>query len=814
MIIQFLQEILALPGCVEIMGVGVAIAAAVTFAGSLIQGVGIPAALANTAITVGASLLIRELNETDIPDDLDSFSDRMRGRTENIKEPLSPRKSIYGKVRVGGSMLFAETAGNNNKFLHLILAHASHQCESIESVYLNEHKLSLDSDGFDTTNQFGDLVRVKKHLGNSDQTADSDLINEVSDWTSSHRLRNICYTYVRLEWDRETFAPVGVPTVNAIVKGKNNVFDPRDNSRSYTNNPALCIRDYIVDNHLGLQAKEYEINDESVKAAANDCDETVTNLDDTQENRYTLNGVVGTTSDHRRIISKMNSSMAGTVSYSSGQFHVSAGVFKDSGITFTSRDIISDITVQTDKPISEQFNSVRGIYVDPDQNYEPVDFDQIQPSKYIEKDGEQKWKDVELPFTTSHTMARRIGRITLRKSRNSTFLTADFNMKAYQNKVGDVVRITHDRFGWKKKAFEIVEWSLLPTNQTQGSNSEGSEGVGLKVEMTLEERPSSVYETLEEKQPSGYSTPTLRDPTDVPAPSNFSVTSDPIVFGDGTLQPRFDLSWNSPSQSFVNSGGLIQIQRKKSTDATYNETAAIVDPTTQKKYVVDDIETGVDYDFRIRSISAEKSASSWVESTNNTASGSVSSPSDASSPSATQEGELVFFSFSSSDAIDRDHYLIHVDGGTSFDESSSTKLDEHDSTRYKITESELEDQGYSGDVTFGAKTVDSSGNLSPNWQTATVSVDVGFNRELVANKIELIDQNNESETVQLAHNYQSGVCEWAQISNHNDSDAGETVALLTYNTNAGGEITSVTFEMGNTTADSISIFAEFYGIIA
>jgi len=128
-----------------------------------------------------------------------------------------------------------------------------------------------NSTTFITDNQSGSsFVKIKKYLGTATQVADSDLVSEVSDWTTDHKLSGVAYLYVRLQYDRELF-PNGIPNISADIKGKK-VYDPRDATTKWTPNTALCIRDYLSDDFYGLNADSF---DDSFNSAANSCDEFV-----------------------------------------------------------------------------------------------------------------------------------------------------------------------------------------------------------------------------------------------------------------------------------------------------------------------------------------------------------------------------------------------------------------------------------------------------------------------------------------------------------------------------------------------------------
>lgn len=120
-------------------------------------------------------------------------------------------------------------------------------------------------------------VRVKVHLGQSGQTADSDLVAEgpSSRWTTNDVGQGIAYIYFRLEYDQDVFGQVGVPEISATWRGKK-VYDPRSTTTAWSDNWALCVRDYLRDANLGLGCTSAEVPDSEIITAANISDEEVT----------------------------------------------------------------------------------------------------------------------------------------------------------------------------------------------------------------------------------------------------------------------------------------------------------------------------------------------------------------------------------------------------------------------------------------------------------------------------------------------------------------------------------------------------------
>lgn len=223
-------------------------------------------------------------------------------------DPTAHQQIIYGRTRVGGVIVFKETT-NDDKFLHMVIAIAGHECESLEEIHFDDERLvfngplsnnverevlssykvgtantnSIGLDLFGLTGVFGagfdtdidGLVKATFHNG-TQTTSDSNLTSRVATWTSNHVLRGISYVYIRLEHDPEYFTS-GEPRVTFVVKGKK-VYDPEDVSQSATDpstwvwseNPALCLRDYLTADY-GLGCDQSEIDDVSFMQAKQDC---------------------------------------------------------------------------------------------------------------------------------------------------------------------------------------------------------------------------------------------------------------------------------------------------------------------------------------------------------------------------------------------------------------------------------------------------------------------------------------------------------------------------------------------------------------
>src|SRR5574342_339383 len=244
-----------------VIGVAIAqalVAAGVTAGAAALVGAGITAVL-SVAMSFAISSLTPKptFNRAGIAD----LSQDAHPRTVMVRSSIEPHRIVYGRALVSGPLLFSGASGENNKYLHLIIALAGHEVYAIDTVYLNDDE-STDS-------RIAALVRITKHLGADDQEVDADWIADCPDLVeTTDRLRGIAYLYVRLEWDSQVWLS-GVPNIRAVVRGRK-IYDVRDGLTRWSTNAALCQRDYLTAG-FGLGASTDDLDEVFWLAAANIC---------------------------------------------------------------------------------------------------------------------------------------------------------------------------------------------------------------------------------------------------------------------------------------------------------------------------------------------------------------------------------------------------------------------------------------------------------------------------------------------------------------------------------------------------------------
>lgn len=400
-------------------------------------------------------------------------------------------------------------------------------------------------------------ARVRKYLGAPGQDLSASLGADFPGLiTSAHRFAGIALLRVDLEYDQDAY-PTGVPNITAVVRGAK-VYDPRTGVTAWTNNSALCARDWVL-YPQGCGASVADIDDASFIAAASACDvvQSFTVVDQhggtvtTAMPTYTCGLAARTDADPLQTLDQLVASMAGRRAFCGGVLRVRAGAYRAPVATITESWISDkgDIDIVSSLPRTELFNVVKATIADAAQKYVPVPMNDIRAAAYIEADGIELPLDLTLSAVTSAPHAQHICGVLLRESRQAVTLRLPCNNRAFPLEVFDCVRVTLPRFGFEAKLFEVLSWEF---------SVEG--GVGL----TLRETDASVFELDAE-----FTTSDPAPNTALPSPFGVrelvlnepaSGTEQLLRQSDGTVVSRILVSWPAIQDEPVRNGGAVDIQ--------------------------------------------------------------------------------------------------------------------------------------------------------------------------------------------------------------------------------------------------------------
>lgn len=618
-------------------------------------------------------------------------ANELKGQTINVRSSTAPRQLIYGQSLVGGVMFYAATTGNNNEYLHTVFGLADHQIQSVEKVYFGDEDLGTVN-GTVASGRYSGKARVQHKTTGG--TAYTDLVTETAgltnNWTSSHKLTGISSVYVRMQYDTSIFT--SIPTVRALVKGKL-LFDPRTSTTAWSDNPALCIRDYIMSDY-GMRVTSDEIDSASFIAAANICDETVTAKTGVTQKRYTLNGVVDTSKSPREVLQDMLSTCAGMLIYSSGKYKLITGAFSSPVQTITVDDLRGDVQLSCANEKSNLFNRVIGVFADADKLYSATEYPAIASSTFKTQDGnEELTAQLDLNFTTNIYEAERLAKINLLKSRQGIVVNISCKPTCLNITAGDVVGLTIPQLGFSGKYFRVMEWRL-------------NEDIG--VDLVLKEEDSTAYDWATSDAIDGAPNTSLTLIQPQAAPTGLTATNQNLSLPDGTILPGVRVTWTAVASAYVTG---YELQFKLSTDTVWQSLF-----TTQTVYdIAGQQQVALQYNIRVRAIFSDKEGP-FSSSINHTLSGDTSAPAAPTSLTATGAYKTIQLSWTNPTVAD--WFYNEIWENTSNDSATATKIGTVSSSTFARS-----GLGASATKYYWLKAVDFSGNVSGFSNSANATTD-------------------------------------------------------------------------------------------
>jgi len=490
----------------------------------------------------------------------------------NAPSNTAPLQVVYGTRRMGGTRVFIGTSDGydddgeivgENTFLNMVFAVAEGPVSEISKVYLNSVEVWPIMDSrFDNGEPINKAVYVETYTGEADQSASQFLIDisnstgGVQDdwaWTADHKLSGVAYVFLCLQYDPEIWA-AGVPIMTCDVKGRI-VEDSRPtvvggafSIERYSDNPALCIKDYLTNTTYGRGIDSALIGNTSFNTAADYCDElvsftqTVDGVNSTvSQKRYTLNGVVNTAETNMNSLSKMLSSCRGALVFSGGFYKLVLDKATSASITFDESTILPNYEIIRGGK-SFLANRVSVNYFNPDSEWQ-ADFAFEQSATYKEEDNDLLLeKKLELPFTTNTLMAKYIALQSLKASRQNIVINFRTTQAGLLAEVGDVVYVSLEAPGWdtlnsnQGKEFKIVQIGIEANDE---------------IMISAIEYDANVYSTQTFTWDTSRNT-NLPSLGTVTVPTNITAT-ETLLFNEPRVTNRVSLTWTKSLDSFVSS---------------------------------------------------------------------------------------------------------------------------------------------------------------------------------------------------------------------------------------------------------------------
>lgn len=429
--------------------------------------------------------------------------------------------------------------------------------------------------------------------------------------------------------------------------------------------------------------------------------------------RYDCQGVVDLGDAPMKILKDLMSAAGGSLVYQQGTWRIYAAAYRAPTGGITADDLRGPVKIATNVPRKELFNGVRGIYIDPNNAYQPGDFPIVTNDTYATEDGGEILRDIALPYTNNSFRAQRIAKIFVEKSRQSLSGTFPLKMTGFKYQVCDNVPVTIAQLGFSALEMSVRRWIFNPAG-------------GVDLQMQKEAASSYSWSGSDAHVQEPPPNTTLPNPLSCPTITGLALssgTADLFIAGDGTVHSRIHATWVAVVNSFVNEGGRIEVQFALAAGSPQEwQSMPNAAGTASDAYIVP-VNDGIAYYVQVRAVNSYGVEGDWTTSGAHTVVGKTAVPSDVTGLSAVQQTTVVVIGCNAVTDTDLDSVEVRLGdaGTTSWSDASPlvNLLRGQTATTAAIPPGSWE---------LFAKAKDTSGNYSANAAMLAITVTSdGFN---------------------------------------------------------------------------------------
>lgn len=454
----------------------------------------------------------------------------------NIRQAVGPRIRHYGRVRVGGTVVFFRA--KSGKFYRVVV-HGHGEIDGIEGYYLNKGEVTLDGSGFVTEAQYTSSgtkrVQILTRSGAVPETAYSEITAIWPDWDATHRLDGLWTSLTIAEQvspnDTRRVYPNNDPVIE-IVGRSSRLRDPRTGGRAWSENAALVIADFI-ESADGFNRAGY-VDDTMLAEAADDADAQVPLAAGGTEARWRISGSYGLSEQPGSVLRRMLDACAGDVRLlPNGRIGIEVGKARNASVTIASADVL-EIQSGDDGPDHlDRYNTLPFTFVDPALAFQQTEGDPWHDAARAAADGEEmRGPLADLNLAPSHRQGRQAAKIMLGRANPSQRLTIRCRPRAIIALYESVVQVT------------IPEAGIDGLYRVEGY------GLGLRdgavtYQLAAVDQDDFTWSTAEEGQAQVLPDPDVS--TGIPSPANFAAGPQGVQTSGSTFSAGIAAAWDAPS---------------------------------------------------------------------------------------------------------------------------------------------------------------------------------------------------------------------------------------------------------------------------
>lgn len=528
-----------------------------------------------------------------------------------IKQAAAPRTRSYGRVKVGGILMFANTRGG---VLDRVIAMGSGEIDAVEEHWIDDHQVTLSGNAVSSPGQYVGKCIIEYRTGTDSPAPYSGLMAAwPAYWTGAHLGRGIPSAWmemfqVKSEDMGNTWPQYASTLYRQVQRAAKvpNVFGGALTAPEWSDNSARCILDYLIHpDGLGLDPSWITNADTDWGAAIAICEEPVALAAGGTEPRYRLSTTYGFAERPADVLGRMLQTCDAILYPTPNRgLALKVGKWIEPTITIDDDAIIAFSEFGRGRDILTTANTIRARYTSPDHDYLETDADPWIDEADVAERGEYA-VDVDMLAVPSHAQARRLMKLAAARSNPQWVGKLTCNLRALPVMGERFVNVVISELGIDQ-TFEVLNVQLL---------IETTVLTGVMIDIASLSADAYDWNPVVRSGSGEEGTPPAIPPiivgdSDIPVPTGLALTQEGVMVR---------VSWAAPPDDLLD----VEIRYKQVAAADW-----LIQPVADGALSVNvgPLQAGADYQFEARHRSGTTTrVSAWVTA----GVGTISIPADA-----------------------------------------------------------------------------------------------------------------------------------------------------------------------------------------
>ena len=381
-----------------------------------------------------------------------------RALQQAIPKAAPEHMLLLGYAHIAGTPFFVRGNEDTRPYYYRGVLLAAHECDGLDSVWINGTRVFIDDDGYAISTPFNDgstqFIRVSFRSGTLAQAIDT-ILNADFTLPSTYRQRGHATAVIKAHYgadDDKHRELYGDGDFNPLFRVRGaKVFDPRGLNQSigdasswaWSRNAALNAAHYLCWIYPGMRSR---LDWDRIGEAADVCDRVVWTKAGDPIAQFTLDGAILSSDPVPDAVSDLLSACGGRLIRRAGKYYIRPAQRETSTGTLHAGNLRGSVQYSNGLPVGQLSNTLNPEFMSPERGYKIVPGPVISDSADVTADGQERARTERYPFSETWPRVARLATIEYREGRAQETVTCGVDISARGWDAGRVITLDLGQF--------------------------------------------------------------------------------------------------------------------------------------------------------------------------------------------------------------------------------------------------------------------------------------------------------------------------------------------------------------------------------